>query len=89
MEEIVAVGKARGIDFPPDVVDERFAAAAEEAEEFVSSLQMDMRAGKPLEVDELLGAVVRMARDMGIPIPASSALVMALEPFKNGSEAGN
>ena len=26
---------------------------------------------------------------MGIPIPASSALVMALEPFKNGSEAGN
>jgi 2-dehydropantoate 2-reductase len=50
---------------------------------------VDMKAGKPLEVDELLGAVVRMARDMGIPIPASSALVMALEPFKNGSEAGN
>ncbi len=89
MEEIVAVGKARGIDFPPDVVDERIAAAAEEAEEFVSSLQMDMRAGKPLEVDELLGAVVRMARDMGIPVPASSALVMALEPFKNGNQAGN
>ena len=89
MEEIVAVGKARGIDFPPDVVDERFAAAAEEADEFRSSLQMDMRAGKPLEVDELLGAVVRMARDMGIPVPASSALVMALEPFKNGGEAGN
>ena len=89
MEEIVAVGKARGIDFPPDVVDERFEAAAEEAEEFVSSLQMDMRAGKPLEVDELLGAVVRMGRDMGIPVPASSALVMALEPFKNGGQAGN
>ena len=84
MEEIVAIGKARGIAFPPNVVDERFEAAAEEAEEFKSSLQADMQAGKPLEVDELLGAVVRMGRDMGIPVPASSALVMALEPFKRG-----
>ncbi len=88
MEEIVAVGKARGIAFPPDVVDERFEAAAEEAEEFKSSLQADMQAGKPLEVDELLGAVVRMGRDMGIPVPASSALVMALEPYKRGGPAG-
>ena len=87
MEEIVAVGKARGIDFPPNVVDERFEAAAEEAEEFKSSLQADMQAGKPLEVDDLLGAVVRMGRDMGIPVPASSALVMALEPFKRGGQA--
>ncbi len=88
MEEIVAIGKARGIAFPPDVVDERFEAAAEEAEEFKSSLQADMQAGKPLEVDELLGAVVRMGRDMGIPVPASSALVMALEPYKRGRPAG-
>ena len=87
MEEIVAVGKARGIDFPPNVVDERFEAAAEEAEHFKSSLQADMQAGKPLEVDELLGAVVRMGREMGIPVPASSALVMALEPFKRGGQA--
>ena len=89
MEEIVAVGKARGIEFPPDVVDERFEAAAEEADEFKSSLQADMQAGKPLEVDELLGAVVRMGREMGIPVPASSALVMALEPFKRGGGSGN
>ena len=89
MEEIVAVGKAKGIDFPPDVVDERFEAAAEEADEFKSSLQADMQAGKPLEVDELLGAVVRMGRDMGIPVPASSALAMALEPFKGGGGMGS
>ena len=89
MEEIVAVGKASGIDFPPNVVDERFEAAAEEAEEFKSSLQADMKAGKPLEVDDLLGAVVRMGRDMGLPVPASSALVMALEPFKRGGQGGN
>ena len=89
MEEIVAVGKASGIDFPPNVVDERFEAAAEEAEEFKSSLQADMQAGKPLEVDDLLGAVVRMGRDMGIPVPASSALVMALEPFKRGGQGEN
>ena len=84
MEEIVAVGKSRGVTFPPNVVSERFEAAAEEADHFRSSLQMDLEAGRPLEVDDLLGAVVRMARDAGIPVPASSALVVALERFKRG-----
>ena len=85
MEEIVAVGKSKRVSFPPDVVSERFQAAASEAEHFRSSLQMDLNAGRPLEVDDLLGAVVRMARDAGIPTPASETLVMTLERFKRGS----
>ncbi|MDA0676685.1 MAG: 2-dehydropantoate 2-reductase, partial [Chloroflexi bacterium] len=49
------------------------------------SLQYDLVHGKPLELDDILGAVVRKGRANGIPVPASAALVMTLENFKHGS----
>jgi 2-dehydropantoate 2-reductase len=84
MEEIVAVGQSRGVKFPPNVVEQRLSAVIPEAEEFKSSLQFDLYAGRPLELDDLLGSVVRMGRENGIPVPASAALVMTLEKFKHG-----
>lgn len=85
MEEIVAVGKSEGIKFAPSVVDEKFRGAVAEADEFKSSLQYDLMNGKPLELDDILGAVVRKGRANDIPVPASAALVMTLEKFKHGS----
>ncbi len=85
MEEIVAVGKSEGVDFAPGVVDEKLQDGIEEAEEFKSSLQYDLTNGKPLELDDILGAVVQKGRAAGIPVPASAALVMTLEKFKHGS----
>ena len=85
MEEIVAVGKSEGISFAPGVVDEKLHGGIEEAEEFKSSLQYDLTNGKPLELDDILGAVVKKGRAAGIPVPASAALVMTLEKFKHGS----
>ncbi len=85
MEEIVAVGKSEGVDFEPNVVDEKLSGGIEEAEEFKSSLQYDLTNGKPLELDDILGAVVQKGRSAGIPVPASAALVMTLEKFKHGS----
>lgn len=85
MEEIVAVGKSEGVEFAPGVVDEKLHDGIEEAEEFKSSLQYDLTNGKPLELDDILGAVVQKGRTAGIPVPASSALVMTLEKFKHGS----
>ncbi len=85
MEEIVAVGKSQGISFAPGVVDEKLQGGIEEAEEFKSSLQYDLTNGKPLELDDILGAVVQKGRAADIPVPASAALVMTLEKFKHGS----
>ena len=85
MEEIVAVGKAHGIKFKPGLVDERVAGVKPEAAEFKSSLQFDLEHGRPLELDDLLGAVVRKGRDKGIPVPASAALVMTLQKFTKGA----
>ena len=85
MEEIVAVGRSEGVSFAPGVVDEKLHGGIEEADEFKSSLQYDLTNGKPLELDDLLGAVVKKGRAAGIPVQTSAALVMTLEKFKHGS----
>ncbi len=84
MEEIVASGKANGLKFPNGIVDEKIEDVIAEADEFQSSLQSDFNRGGKLELDDILGAAVRLGRAGGIPMPASAALVMSLQKFKNG-----
>jgi len=85
MEEIVAVGQSQGVTFPPRCVESKLEAAIAEAEETQASLQYDLDNGKPLELDDILGAVVKIGREAGIPVPASAALVTVLDNFKQGS----
>ena len=84
MEEIVAVGQAHGAEFAGDVVDVRMATAEADAPGLVSSLQLDFQAGNPLELDDLLGAVVRQGRAKHVPVPAGAALYTALYKFRQG-----
>jgi ketopantoate reductase len=65
-------------------VESKLSDAIAEADEFQSSLQYDLTAGKPLELDDILGAVVNIANDVNIPVPASAALVTVLDKFKRG-----
>lgn len=85
MEEIVAVGQSQGVKFPPRCVEAKMADAIAEAEDTQASLQYDLNNRKPLELDDILGAVVRIGRDAGVPVPASAALVTVLDRFKQGS----
>ncbi len=85
MEEIVASGKANGVKFPNGIVDMKLSDAIHEANEFQSSLQSDFNRGGKLELDDILGAAVRLGRAGGIPMPASTALVMTLQKFKDGA----
>jgi len=85
MEEIVAVGRSQGITFPPRCVESKMADAIAEAEETQASLQYDLDNGSPLELDDILGAVVNIGREAGVPVPASAALVSVLDKFKQGS----
>lgn len=84
MEEIVASGKSQGIRFPTGVVDAKMLDVIAEADEFQSSLQSDFNRGGMLELDDILGAAVRLGREAGVPMPASAALVMTLQKFKDG-----
>ena len=75
MTEARAVAEVLGIEFPVDV-DARIKMAAEVGAHPTSTLQ-DLLAGKPLELDALLGAVVDVAKMVGVPT-ATLAMIFGL-----------
>tara|TARA_Y100000748_G_scaffold281922_1_gene261894 strand:- start:354 stop:1262 length:909 start_codon:yes stop_codon:yes gene_type:complete len=84
MQEILLVGQSQGVDFDPDLVKNFMDSAEKDAEHFQASIQYDLFAGKPLELDDLLGSVVKIAHKEGIPVPSSMALITTLDKFKSG-----
>src|SRR6185369_5419823 len=58
MQEIYAVAHARGVRMPPDSVDKVMAAVDGLPDDTTSSMQRDIAAGKPSELDSQNGAVV-------------------------------
>ncbi|MDP6823385.1 MAG: 2-dehydropantoate 2-reductase [Dehalococcoidia bacterium] len=85
MEDVERVARAKGVNLAPDVVDEKLRGSIAEAADLQMSLQDDFRAGNQLEIEHLLGMVVREGRAMNVPVQASAALVTALWKSRNGA----
>lgn len=67
MLEVESVGRALGVE--PDIgVDRRLEGAARVGEHRTSMLQ-DVEAGRPLEVEALVGSVVELGRQLAVPTP--------------------
>jgi 2-dehydropantoate 2-reductase len=81
LAEAAAVAKADGVDFGADVVEKRLGWMRRLHPGFKSSMQRDLERGKPLEIDALAGAVVRLGEKYGIPTPVTRCVhaVLALE----------
>jgi 2-dehydropantoate 2-reductase len=81
LAEAAAVAKAEGVDFGVDVVEKRLGWMRRLHPEFKSSMQRDLERGKPLEIDALAGALVRLGQKHGIPTPVNACVnaVLALE----------
>src|SRR5262249_4508222 len=80
LREMVAVAAARGVDCGADAVErtlERYDAMSPDS---TSSLQRDIMEGKPSELEAQAGAVVRMAREAGVPTPVFDLLYSILLP---------
>ena len=82
MREIYALAHARGVKMPPDSVDKVMAAVDGLPEDTTSSMQRDIAAGKPSELDSQNGAVVRMARESGIEVPTHTLIYETLKPLE-------
>ncbi len=80
LEEAAAVGRARGVHLPDDLVERHLALAARLEPHVSSSLASDLAQGKRLEVEALHGALVRYGQDAQIPTPAAAAVYAALLP---------
>jgi 2-dehydropantoate 2-reductase len=78
MEEIYTLAHAREIKLPADSVDKVMASVDSLPEDATSSMQRDIAAGKPSELESQNGAVVRMAREAGIEAPTHTLIYQTL-----------
>lgn len=80
MAEVEAVARVRGVALPADVVERTMAFVDGVPADATASMQRDLSAGRPSELDDQPGAVVRAARAAGLAAPLHEALVAALLP---------
>ena len=80
MEEVAAVGRAKGVPLSADAVDRAMAFARGLQPGMRSSLAYDLSQGNRLEVETLAGSVVRYGREAGVPTPLNFAIYACLKP---------
>ena len=80
IEEVVAVGRARGVHLGDDVVGKTLSWADGLSAGSTSSMHRDVVAGRPSELDIQIGAVVRLGHEAGVPTPVSEVLYATLLP---------
>jgi 2-dehydropantoate 2-reductase len=78
MREVEAVARARGIALPHEVVAGTMAFVDDQPEAGTTSLQRDVLADRPSEIDAWTGAVVRLGAESGVPVPIHRALYEVL-----------
>ena len=61
MQEVIAAAHALGLPMSPGMI-ERQIAATHEMAAYATSMQIDRQAGRPLEVEAILGEPLRRAR---------------------------
>ena len=84
MKEIEALGKKRGVGLDTDIVGRTLLYMDSEARSLKASMQTDMEAGRPLELEALTGAVTRLGRESNVLTPANDAIYGLLKPYEEG-----
>jgi len=88
MHEVAALAAARGVSLPPDAVAGMLQRIDGLPEDATTSMHRDIAAGRPSELHELIGAVVRLGRDAGVATPVSAELYAELEPLERRARGG-
>jgi 2-dehydropantoate 2-reductase len=78
--EIVVVARACGVLVPDDAAARTMAFIDTLPEEATASMQRDILAGRPSELEAQNGAVVRLGRETGVATPVNSFIFHALFP---------
>ena len=86
IDEAIAVGTARGIEFPPDIVESTLGMIRNFPAASKSSMLEDLERGRRLELPWLSGAVVRLGKDVGVPAPTHQFITAVLTPLANGQK---
>jgi 2-dehydropantoate 2-reductase len=74
MQEVIAVGRAHGVDLPPDYLRSALERADTVAPDKTTTMHHDLERGGRLEVRWLAGGVVELGRAKGVPTPLNRAI---------------
>jgi len=80
VEEVAGLARARGVKVAADVAARTLATVDGLPPEATASMQRDLMAGRPSELVDQTGAVVRLGREASHPLPAHAFLWAALLP---------
>jgi 2-dehydropantoate 2-reductase len=80
MHEILAVAHARGVALPEEAVTKSLANIDSLPAEATASMQRDVLAGRPSELEAQNGAVVRLGHELGIATPVNEFIYSSLLP---------
>ena len=78
------MGRAKGIQFPADMLETTLALNANFDPNTKHSMLKDLEAGRPLEHEWISGEIVRLGRELGVPTPFHEIAYAALKPFAAG-----
>jgi 2-dehydropantoate 2-reductase len=79
-DETLAVARARGIALPVDSPAQTMAALENVPPGLMASLQRDIIAGRPSEMEALTGALVRLGTEVGVATPLHAFVYQSLLP---------
>ena len=80
IEEIIAVAAATGVTLPDDALSSGLRLVDASPEGGTASMQRDIAAGRPSELEAQVGVVSRLGQRHNVPTPAHDAIYAALLP---------
>ena len=85
--EVIAVGRARGVALPADALDRMLAFNRNAPATMKASMALDLERGNRIELPWLGGKVVELGRQLGVPTPTHALMYAALKPYVMGTPA--
>jgi 2-dehydropantoate 2-reductase len=82
IEEVFQLGLARGINLPADSVSKTLATLEDIPPNSTTSMQRDLVAGRPSELDTQNGAVVRLAYELDLDTPINRFILYSLRSLE-------
>ena len=86
-QEVIAVGRAKGVPLPPDTLDKIVAFIGHAPPAMKASMALDLDRGNRLELPWLSGKVVELGRQLGVPTPTHGMMYAVLKPYIMGTPA--
>jgi len=87
LEEVVLVANARGIGLSQNSVQAVMDRIDNLHPDTMASMQKDIMAGKPSELEAQTGALVRMARESGVLVPTHEFIYASLLPMEKAARS--